>query len=117
EAMLVHEIGHYLTDLQESFMPHGLHVFGRDWAKEAVDLMLESMGHEDAREALSNSPRAERTALLAALDGRFVMPGKGNDPIRSPESLPTGRNFHALDGGVMPTRLAYDLGLELASKA
>src|SRR5690606_15120307 len=75
------------------------------------------MGHEDAREALSSSPRAERTALLAALDGRFVMPGKGNDPIRSPESLPTGRNFHALDGGVMPTRLAYDLGLELASKA
>src|SRR5690606_28316326 len=47
----------------------------------------------------------------------FVLPGKGNDPIRSSESLPTGRNFHALDGGVMPTRLAYDLGLELAVTA
>ncbi|GAA3957308.1 cobaltochelatase subunit CobN [Allohahella marinimesophila] len=117
EAMLVHEIGHYLTDLQEAFMPHGLHVFGRDWSAASIDLMLESMGDSAAREALTTSPKAERTALLSALNGRFVKPGKGNDPIRSPESLPTGRNFHALDGGVMPTRLAYGLGLELAVTA
>ncbi|GIX32035.1 MAG: hypothetical protein KatS3mg124_2507 [Porticoccaceae bacterium] len=117
EEMLVHEIGHYLTDLQESFMPHGLHVFGRDWSAEAVALMLASMGDEGARAALESSPAAEREALLAALDGRFVPPGKGNDPIRSPEALPTGRNFHALDGGVMPTRLAYELGRELAESA
>ncbi len=117
EAMLVHEIGHYLTDLQEAFMPHGLHVFGRDWATEAVDMMLESMGDETARKALTISPGAEHAALLSALEGRFVRPGKGNDPIRSPDALPTGRNFHALDGSVLPTQLAYDLGQELADKA
>jgi cobaltochelatase CobN len=116
-AMLVHEIGHYLTDLQESFMPHGLHVFGRDWSEEAVNLMLESMGEKAARDNLVGSPKAEREALIAALAGRFVSPGKGNDPIRSPEALPTGRNFHALDGGVMPTKLAYELGHELAASA
>ncbi len=117
EAMLIHEIGHYLTDLQETFMPHGLHIFGRDWTAEAVDLMLDSMEAPDARGALTVSPQAERQALAAALEGRFVRPGKGNDPIRSPDALPTGRNFHALDGGVMPTKLAYELGLELAISA
>lgn len=117
DEMLVHEIGHYLTELQESFMPHGLHVFGRDWKPEAVEMMLSSMGEGADREALVASPGAERDALLAALDGRFVSPGKGNDPIRSPEALPTGRNFHALDGGVMPTKLAYQLGQELAAEA
>ncbi|PRY73444.1 cobaltochelatase subunit CobN [Halomonas ventosae] len=117
DAMLVHEIGHYLTDLQEDFMPHGLHVFGQDWDQGEVDLMLESMGDESARGALEHSPRAERDAFLAALNGRFVSPGQGNDPIRSTEALPTGRNFHALDGAVMPTKLAYELGEELAETA
>ncbi|MGM0702582.1 MAG: cobaltochelatase subunit CobN [Pseudomonadota bacterium] len=117
DSMLVHEIGHYLTDLQEDFMPHGLHVFGQDWDEDEVDLMLESMGDQEAREALERSPRAERTALLGALDGEYVSPGPGNDPVRSKDALPTGRNFHALDGAVMPTKLAYELGEELADTA
>ena len=31
DELLVHEIGHYLTHLQEEFMPLGLHVFGKPW--------------------------------------------------------------------------------------
>ena len=117
DAMLVHEVSHYLTRLQEQFMPRGLHVFGRDWEPEAVTMMLESMGEEANREALTGSPAAEREALLAALEGRYVHPGKGNDPVRTPEALPTGRNFHALDGGVLPTRVGYRLGARLAAEA
>ena len=41
--LLVHEVGHYLTDVQEDFMPLGLHVFGQDWSDEAIDIMLASM--------------------------------------------------------------------------
>ncbi|UUZ53756.1 cobaltochelatase subunit CobN [Massilia sp. H-1] len=55
--------------------------------------------------------------LLAGLDGRYIAPGKGNDPLRSPESLPTGRNFHAVDGDILPTRLGYGLADKLAAKA
>jgi cobaltochelatase CobN len=163
DEMLVHEVGHYLTTLQERFMPHGLHVYGRDWSGEAIDMMLKSMAGgqacppppsslspspssprkrgsilvaedldsrfrgndgkeacsaaEATRTALIQSPAAERDALLAGLAGRFIPPGKGNDPIRSPDALPTGRNFHALDGGVLPTRLGYDLGSRLAADA
>jgi len=121
DVMLVHEVGHYLTQMQESFMPLGLHVFGRDWSEEAVRMMLTSMGKgqpaEQYRTALTSSPKAEMDALLAALNGRYILPGKGNDPIRTPESLPTGRNFHALDASLLPTRLGYELGVQLATKA
>lgn len=125
DDLLVHEIGHYLTEMQERFMPLGLHVFGRDWEPDAVDTMLTSMADrsEDSRpgdkirQALETSPAREIRALLAGLDGRFVQPGKGNDPIRTPEALPTGRNFHALDGSVLPTRIGYELGVQLAREA
>ncbi|MDG1478761.1 MAG: cobaltochelatase subunit CobN [Myxococcota bacterium] len=119
DEMLVHEVGHYLTHLQEDFMPHGLHVFGTDWDEAAVERMVESMGEVDAgvRSRLISSPGAERVALLAALEGRFISPGEGNDPIRTPEALPTGRNFHALGGELVPSRLAWTLGSELSAEA
>lgn len=122
EDFLLHEVGHYLTNIQESFMPLGLHVFGRDWSPEAVDTMLASMldGNDSADKAgwrrdLRASPAAEMRALLNGLNGGFVAPGKGNDPIRTPEALPTGRNFYALDGSLLPTRVGYDIGSQLAS--
>ena len=123
DDLLAHEIGHYLTKLQEKFMPHGLHIFGQDWSAESLKLMADSMGQVaggyDAAIAdkLAASPRLEMAGLLAGLDGRFVAPGKGNDPLRSPEALPTGRNFHAVDGDLLPTRLGYALGARLAEQA
>jgi cobaltochelatase CobN len=120
--LLAHEIGHYLTKLQERFMPHGLHVFGQPWTRESLDLMLDSMkrGGLDVvalEPKLADSPRQEMASLLNGLSGGFVPPGKGNDPLRSPEVLPTGRNFHAVDGDIMPTKLGYKLGAEMAAKA
>lgn len=122
DDLLAHEIGHYLTKLQEKFMPFGLHVFGRPWDQKSLDLMLGSMaksGIDDPAiaEKLRDSPRREMAALLAGLDGRYIEPGKGNDPLRSPEALPTGRNFHAVDGDILPTRLGYGLGRQMAVKA
>lgn len=120
--LLVHEVGHYLTKLQEDFMPLGLHVFGRDWSDDAIATMLNSMaqGEPQAPEwlpLLSRSPAAEMNSLLKGLSGQYIPPGKGNDPIRTPEALPTGRNFFALDGSLIPSRLGYEVGVELATKA
>ncbi len=122
DDLLAHEIGHYLTKLQEKFMPFGLHIFGRPWSRQSLDLMLESMrkgGIDDPAigRKLEDTPHREMIGLLAGLDGRFIEPGKGNDPLRSPESLPTGRNFHTVDGDILPTRLGYALGADLAAKA
>jgi len=135
DELLVHEVGHYLTKLQEDFMPLGLHSFGQDWSDDAIKTMLTSMSQGQTVDQLSvnadgpspnkdgwqakliASPKAEMEALEAALAGRYVKPGKGNDPIRTPEVLPTGRNFYALDGGLIPSRLGYQVGVDLAVKA
>ncbi|QXO15914.1 cobaltochelatase subunit CobN [Vibrio ostreae] len=123
DAMLVHEIGHYLTSLQEKFMPYGLHIFGKPWQDNAIEMMLASMSakdgqpHQEWRDNLTDSPKQEMISLLAGLNGQFIKPGKGNDPIRSPESLPTGRNFYALDNSLIPSKVAWQIGQSMAQDA
>lgn len=124
DDFLLHEVGHYLTHFQETFMPLGLHVFGRDWSAEGLETMMNSMldssepteqQRADIYQRLQMSPSAEIEALLNGLNGRFIAPGKGNDPIRTPDALPTGRNFYALDGSLLPTRVGFDIGQQLAA--
>lgn len=127
DDFLLHEVGHYLTKLQENFMPLGLHVYGKNWQPKAIETMMNSIekGELDfndvqrnkVRENLKKSPENEMSAFLNALNGGFVAPGKGNDPIRTPEALPTGRNFYALDGSLIPSQLGFTTGQQLASKA
>ncbi|MDT9192693.1 MAG: magnesium chelatase subunit H [Limnospira sp. PMC 1286.21] len=45
----------------------------------------------------------ELGALLRALEGEYILPGPGGDPIRNPDVLPTGKNMHALDPQSIPT--------------
>src|SRR5437762_5645830 len=81
---------------------------------------MASLGGGDAAEfktAIENSFSAETAAFLSALRGEYVSPGKGNDPVRTPEALPTGRNFYALDASVMPTKISYELAKQLVNDA
>ncbi|KAK9861790.1 hypothetical protein WJX84_009539 [Apatococcus fuscideae] len=48
----------------------------------------------------------ELGALQQALEGAYVEPGPGGDPIRNPKVLPTGKNIHALDPQSIPTAAA-----------
>ncbi|MBD0267124.1 MAG: magnesium chelatase subunit H [Cyanobacteria bacterium Co-bin8] len=48
----------------------------------------------------------ELGGLLKALEGEYVLPGPGGDPIRNPDVLPTGKNIHALDPQSIPTTAA-----------
>ena len=48
----------------------------------------------------------ELGALLQGLEGEYVLPGPGGDPIRNPDVLPTGKNLHALDPQSIPTLAA-----------
>ena len=40
------------------------------------------------------------------MQGGYVEPGPGGDPIRNPGVLPTGKNIHALDPQAIPTQAA-----------
>ncbi len=48
----------------------------------------------------------ELGGLLQGLEGEYVLPGPGGDPIRNPDVLPTGKNIHALDPQSIPTQAA-----------
>ncbi|MDR7068108.1 cobaltochelatase CobN [Pseudoxanthomonas japonensis] len=53
---------------------------------------------------------SEIAGLLAALAGRYSTPGLGGDPLRTPESLPTGRNLYGFDPLRVPSRAAWEAG-------
>jgi len=75
-------------------------------------------GIEVARELADGYAQSGRevTAILDALDGRFVEPGPGRGPDRNPGVLPTGRNLYMLSPDEVPSRPSWELGRELADR-
>lgn len=112
----------YLCDIKDLQIRDGLHVFGRPPSAEARAALLDAIrgAAPDADPvvvgaALDASAAAERAALIAALDGRFVPPGPAGAPSRGrPDVLPTGRNLYAIDPRAVPTRAAMTLARKAA---
>ncbi len=89
----------WLCDVKEMRIGDGLHVFGRA---------------EGARAACAAQ---EMSALLRALEGRFIEPGPAGAPSRGrSDVLPTGRNLYCIDPRHAPTRTAYDIGRRAAQE-
>ncbi|MDP2217701.1 MAG: cobaltochelatase subunit CobN [Methanolobus sp.] len=53
---------------------------------------------------------------LRALNAEYIEPGPGNDPIRNPEALPTGRNFYSFDQRAFPDPETEAMGVILAEQ-
>ena len=51
---------------------------------------------------------------LHALEGGYIPPGPGGDPVRNPGALPTARNLYGINPQEVPTRAAWEVGVELA---
>ncbi|MDB5889883.1 MAG: cobalt chelatase [Polaromonas sp.] len=64
---------------------------------------------QQLEKALANNE--EISGFLAALDGAHVKASYGGDPVRNPDSLPTGRNLYGFDPSRVPTRQAWDTGV------
>jgi cobaltochelatase CobN len=87
----------YLCDVKDLQIRDGLHVYGEPPAN----------AHLPGAEACA---LAERAALLAALDARFVQPGPAGAPSAGRlDVLPTGRNLASIDPRAIPTRAAMEL--------
>jgi cobaltochelatase CobN len=54
--------------------------------------------------------------IIHALEGGYIVPGLGGDPIRSPQIFPTGRNSYGFDPRLIPNTTAYRRGSEIAEK-
>jgi len=66
----------------------------------------------DAAAKLTGSDEIEN--FFAGLDGRYIEPGIGGDPLRNPEVLPTGRNSFQFDPRRVPSEEAVKRGAEIA---
>ncbi len=62
---------------------------------------------EVAENLLHNS---EISQLLRAFNGEYIEPSSGNDIVRNPAVLPTGRNIHGLDPALVPSPIARRAG-------
>ena len=58
----------------------------------------------------------ELGGIMELLNGEFLMPAPGGDPIRNPDVLPTGRNMHALDPSAIPTQAAVEVAEDVVRK-
>jgi cobaltochelatase CobN len=93
------KIDAWLCDLKDFAVKDGLHVYGRATAMGASDALWEA------------SAKAERRALVAALDGTRVPAGPAGAPQRGRRDvLPTGRNLFTADPRLLPTPTAFELG-------
>jgi len=48
------------------------------------------------------------------LSGQYIPVKNGGDPVRSPETIPTGYNLYGFDPSRVPTKAAFEQGRELA---
>ncbi|MEO1648010.1 MAG: magnesium chelatase subunit H [Pseudomonadota bacterium] len=122
------ELSRRLYELEETLIPHGLHVFGKNPEGQAREDMIEAMAaaaeevgehdEEPDREALGEKLDAsdELGSLIHALDGTYVAPAPGGDVVVNPDVLPTGRNIHGFDPFLLPSRYACKQGEEQAER-
>ncbi|MCU0786344.1 MAG: cobaltochelatase subunit CobN, partial [Verrucomicrobia bacterium] len=125
----IEEIEHHLKKIGERMTPFGMHAFGvapdevqRAATAEAILSLEPNLSPEDHAKRKSDlmtrieaSGRAELDALSVGLAGRFIPAGAGNDPIRNPEALPTGKNFYGFDPARLPSVATFAAGSRLAA--
>ncbi|MDY6834256.1 MAG: magnesium chelatase subunit H [Chloroflexota bacterium] len=59
---------------------------------------------------------AELHGIRKALNGDYITPNHGGDPVRSPEVLPTGGNVYQFNPYKIPTSAAYERGSQAAEQ-
>ncbi|MBN1322954.1 MAG: cobaltochelatase subunit CobN [Methanotrichaceae archaeon] len=61
-----------------------------------------------------NACAEEMPRFIAASESQYTPPSPADDPIRDPNVLPTGRNFHSISPRMVPTSAAWGAGQSLA---
>jgi cobaltochelatase CobN len=126
----LHYLEHYIEEVQEQYSPLGLHTFGRLPDPDKIDKNVaaivsrktglsskeEKAYEEDIRQRIVASADAELSGLVDALDGKYIPASTGNDPLRNPNSMPTGKNFYAFDADYIPSEEVYKAGEDLANE-
>ncbi len=124
------ELEHYIKDISEKQTPFGLHTFGkapdekyRRSTAEAIISIEKNLNDTERQKRIAEledsivrGAQRELDSFVAALSGRYIIAGQGNDPIRNPDSLPTGKNFYSFDPTRIPSKGNYEMGARLAKE-
>ncbi len=127
---MVHKIQHHMDSLREQNIPYGMHAFGHtppeDQRATTVDAIASTdrsllpderaVFAEDMEERIVASGPRELANLMNALNGGFVPTGTGGEPIRNPDSYPTGKNFYGVDPDKVPKKASWEMGVKLADE-
>ena len=106
-----------LRRLTETSVSDGLHVIGRPWTEEQLAATADAVGTPDALDQLRESTSGlELQRLIAALEGRFIPPSTGGDPLVNPDSLPTGRNIAGTNIEQTPDATTFRVGVRLTDE-
>ncbi len=113
----------YINQIRVQSIPFGLHTFGispdGDKLENFTDLIVkgnEKSQRETYRNDLIASGTHELMSLSHGLNGRYVKPGAGNDPVLNTSAIPTGKNFYTFDPRIIPTERSEELGAKLAEE-
>ena len=118
----VEEIEHYLLELQETNVPYGVHTFGVSPEGEPLEEFSRLIKERNPTLSLGEIRKnlgfchLEMDRLIAGLQGKYVPAGEGNDPLRNPEAIPTGKNFYGFDPAKVPSKDAFALGKKQAEE-
>jgi cobaltochelatase CobN len=88
-------IGNMLSGAPPKWLPEGY--------KELIDNIVERV-----------QKSSESKGLLRALEGRYILPACGGDPVRNPDVYPSGRAMYAFDPRLIPTIAAEARGKKAA---
>jgi len=116
-------LAHYLEEIKEEMIPYGMHTFGRSKAEDEITELAKGVvkwnpdeKQEQAASRIRVSAALEMQNLLHGLAGRYVEPGEGNDPLRNPGAIPTGRNLYGFNPAKLPSPAAWELGKKAAEQ-
>lgn len=115
-------IEHYLLELKNNLIPYGLHTFGVSPSGEGLQETAAAIAEKSEQEPefyqelLTECGPEELKSLVNGLNGGYIPAASGNDPIRNPESLPTGKNFYSFDPDKVPSKEAWEQGKKAAAE-
>ena len=116
-------IGHFVEEVSSERVTGQLYVLGEPYAEDRIESTVKAVASAEPdnpdfpaeiRRRLLESPVKELDAIVRALDGGYVEPSPGGDPVTAPNVLPTGRNLFAVNAEATPSELAWEKGVRLA---
>ena len=123
--LAINKLEKFIRGIGLQKVPQGSHILGEVPSGEKRKAMIGAMlgkdfkGKEKERmtkryDSLLSLMPSEIEGLKKAFNGEYVESGPSGDPVRSPESLPAGRNPYPSNEKNIPTLEAWEIGKKMA---